>query len=64
MEEKIEKESDSKERSKIKKDCFAYMRKGECGVLTELVCINKKCSFYKTQEDFEEGLISNDKHQK
>lgn len=34
-----------------KTDCFAF-RKGECRVLYELVCEKKKCSFYKTCEQF------------
>lgn len=35
----------------IKQDCFGYKR-GTCTVLTELVCGQRKCSFYKTQEQF------------
>lgn len=41
----------------VQKDCFGYSEKGKnCRVLKELVCKNKKCSFYKTQKEFQEGL--------
>ena len=39
------------ERKMIKQDCFGYKR-GTCMVLTELVCGQRECSFYKTQEQF------------
>lgn len=33
---------------KIKDDCFAYDKdKQECTVLLELLCMHRKCSFYK-----------------
>lgn len=35
----------------IKTDCFGYKR-GTCMVLTDLVCGQRECSFYKTQEQF------------
>lgn len=32
----------------LKDDCFAYDKdKRECKALKELVCLTKKCSFYK-----------------
>ena len=34
------------------KDCFAYKVSGYCGALTEMVCKGRKCSFYKTKEQF------------
>ena len=34
-------------------DCFAY-RAGECSVLTEMVCRNKRCSFYKSMQKFKD----------
>lgn len=33
-----------------KTDCFAYRGKRMCSVLSELVCKNRNCSFYKTKE--------------
>ena len=37
-------------------DCFGYNnRTKKCSVLTETVCRNRKCSFYKTQKEYEEG---------
>jgi hypothetical protein len=36
-----------------KKDCFAYNGK-ECKALNDLYCKYQKCSFYKTEEDYEE----------
>ena len=40
-----------------KQDCFRYMpygNKGKCTVLNVTTC--KKCSFYKTKEQFQEDL--------
>ena len=37
--------------NKIKTDCFGF-RRGECGVLYELVCASRVCSFYKTCEQY------------
>lgn len=35
----------------IKTDCFGYDKeKQDCTVMTELICMNKKCSFYKPRE--------------
>lgn len=34
-----------------KKDCFGY-KMGKCTVLTDLVCSQGKCSFYKTREQY------------
>ena len=34
------------ESPRIRKDCFAYSG-GKCRILTELVCKNNKCSFFK-----------------
>lgn len=32
----------------VKIDCFGYDKeKKECTVMTELICLNRKCSFYK-----------------
>lgn len=39
------------EQTMVKTDCFGY-RKGECKVLYELVCKERKCSFYKTCEEY------------
>lgn len=37
---------------KVKHDCFAYDKYGRsCRVMTELICMNKKCSFGRTQQD-------------
>ena len=39
--------------SKVKEDCFGYRSLTcECRVLNELVCKERKCSFYKTREQF------------
>lgn len=35
-------------------DCFACTGKG-CGVLTECICNNKTCHFYKTKEEHLKG---------
>lgn len=37
--------------AEIKTDCFGYnkIKKG-CTILTETVCKNKACSFYKTKD--------------
>lgn len=37
----------------IKTNCFGY-RCGQCTILTELVCMERKCSFYKTKAQFEQ----------
>lgn len=35
----------------VKTDCFGYdTDKKECIVMTELLCLRKKCSFYKQRE--------------
>lgn len=36
----------------MQKDCFAYTN-GGCAVLTEPICKNKSCPFYKNRTDFE-----------
>ena len=42
--------------SGAKKDCFAYgSLNNRCSVLTETVCKNGICKFYKTKKQFEEG---------
>ena len=34
----------------IKTDCFGYDKeKQDCTVMTELICMNRKCSFYKPE---------------
>ena len=44
--------------SSAKKDCFGYSNiNNRCSVLTETVCKNKKCNFYKTKKEFEKGRI-------
>ena len=49
----------------IKRDCFAFKFDGYCSVLTEMNCRRKKCSFYKTREQFdsdaEKARIKNEK---
>ena len=35
-----------KEKSEIENDCVFY-QKSKCYILVELVCKNKKCTFYK-----------------
>ena len=39
------------EKSKRKKDCWHYWRKA-CGVLESLVCDERECSFYETEEEY------------
>lgn len=37
---------------KVKADCFAYDKyERDCTVMTELICMNRNCSFYKPKED-------------
>lgn len=36
-------------------DCFAF-KNYECTVLRELVCRNRKCSFYKTQDEHNKSI--------
>ena len=38
---------------RTKRDCFGY-KMGECTVLTELVCKESECAFYKTKKQFRE----------
>ena len=41
----------------LKKDCFGYVPgKRECQILTENVCEIRKCTFYKTKENYKRGL--------
>ena len=41
--------------AEIKTDCFGYnCRKNECTILTQTVCKHRNCSFYKTQEQYDE----------
>ncbi len=36
---------------KVKADCFAYDKyECDCTVMTELICMNRNCSFYKPKE--------------
>ena len=45
----------------VKTDCFAYMSKcKQCSVLTELVCRKRKCTFYKTREQFDADRLKYD----
>lgn len=37
-----------------KKDCFGYKVSGYCGVLVEMVCKHRNCSFYKSKQQFKE----------
>lgn len=37
-----------------KKDCFAYRVRNYCGVLVEMVCKRRSCSFYKSKQQFNE----------
>ena len=40
----------------IKKDCFAYHTLAKnCGVMNELICRQRECTFYKTKKEFKEG---------
>lgn len=39
----------------IRRDCFAF-KDEKCCVLLDLFCAAGKCSFYKTQEEYDEGL--------
>ena len=39
-----------------KKDCFAYKNRSYCGALTEMVCKKRKCSFFRTKEEFVKGF--------
>ncbi len=47
---------EKEQKIEVKKDCFAYEEiTGKCRALTELVCKNKKCSFYKSKNRFLKG---------
>ncbi len=39
----------------MNEDCFAYVSKFRCGILTDMLCKKGKCSFYQTKEHFIEG---------
>ena len=39
----------------VKKDCFAFNSRN-CRALTEMMCKNGRCSFYKTRRQFEDDL--------
>ena len=43
------------ENPRVRKNCFAYCG-GKCRVLTELICKNKKCDFYKPSKGNCRGL--------
>lgn len=41
----------------IKEDCFAFRgSRHSCRALTELICKNKDCKFYKTHTQFLAGI--------
>ena len=50
----------------IKQDCFAFKSDVDlqssrakftgCKILEEMLCLGRKCPFYKTQEEYEKGL--------
>lgn len=43
------------EKINVKKDCFGYhCAAKKCTVLTETICAKRKCSFYKTQKQYDE----------
>lgn len=37
-----------------KRDCFGYKVSNYCGVLVEMVCKRRSCSFYKSKQQFKE----------
>ena len=56
MEKANEKSLESHIFSSEKKDCFGYSKiNNRCSVLTETVCKNENCKFYKTKKEFEKG---------
>ena len=43
--------------SGVQKDCFGYSNiNNRCSVLTETVCKDGICKFYKTKKEFEKGI--------
>ena len=41
----------------IKEDCFAFTgSRHDCRALTELICKNKDCKFYKTKQEYLAGV--------
>lgn len=48
------------------KNCFAYSTKSDgvctCSALTEMICESKKCSFFKTKEQYEADIEKANKH--
>ena len=42
----------------MKKECFGYVPgRKDCQVMTENICEKRKCSFYKTKENYRRGLV-------
>lgn len=43
----------SENNTTIKRDCYAFLdnEKPSCGVLTELVCAKRTCSFYTNKDE-------------
>lgn len=34
------------------KDCFGYKKSDYCSVLSEMVCAERECSFYKNKKEY------------
>ena len=53
---------------KYKHDCFAFRQANahrcRCAILTEMICKEKECPFYKTKQKFEEGYRKNRREDK
>lgn len=44
----------------MNKDCFAFAHKDGkpfCRCLMEMFCARRKCTFYKTKQQYEDGLM-------
>lgn len=51
---------DSGQNENIKTDCFGYRDTNNCCVLTNMVCKNKKCSFYQHFSEINQMKIEQD----
>lgn len=40
----------------INRECFAYHNDNVCRILSEMICKNRNCSFYKTKKKFKVDL--------
>jgi hypothetical protein len=51
--------SENDKKLQIEKCAYFDAFKNKCIILTEKICLNRKCSFYKTQKEFDEMIKTN-----